>query len=156
MHDEEFPHYKIARLLNISDDSVTRYIREYEQGGLSGVLEDKYYRPTSAVEAFLSCLKCRFTLQPVHTAKEAVAVIEQLSQVRLSEDQVRRLMKRLGMKFIKTAPRPGKADPDQQLEFFNETLEPRLQEAAAGERKVFFCGCGPFCDGSLLGNDLVF
>ena len=71
--------------------------------------------------------------------------------MRLSEDQVRRLMKRLGMKFIKTAPRPGKADPDQQLEFFNETLEPRLQEAAAGERKVFFVDAAHFVMGAFLG-----
>jgi transposase len=151
MNDEEFPHFKIARLFNISEDSVSRYVREYEQSGLSGVLEDRYYKPTSSVEAFLSCLKCRFTLQPVHTAKEGMEVIEQVSGVKLSEEQVRRIMKRLGMKFIKTAPRPGKADPTKQLEFFNEQLEPRLQEAAAGERKVFFVDAAHFVMGAFLG-----
>jgi transposase len=87
----------------------------------------------------------------VHTAKEGMEVIEQVSGVKLSEEQVRRIMKRLGMKFIKTAPRPGKADPTKQLEFFNEQLEPRLQEAAAGERKVFFVDAAHFVMGAFLG-----
>jgi len=151
MNDEELPNLKISRLLNISGDSVSRYVREYEQTGLCGVLENRYYKPTSSVEAFLSCLKCRFTLQPVHTAKEGMEVIEHVSGVKLSEEQARRVMKRLGMKFIKTAPRPGKVDPTKQLEFFDEQLEPRLQEAEAAKRKVFFVDAAHFVMGAFLG-----
>jgi hypothetical protein len=116
------------------------------------VLEDRSYRPSSSLEPFRQCLKCSFAAAPVPNAKMAVQRIEQLTGIRLSESQCRRTMKRLGMSLKKSAPLPGKVDEQLQLEFFTQEMAPRLEQAAKGERKVFFVDAAHFVLGAFLGQ----
>ena len=124
---------------------------EYQQGGLERVLEDRSYRPSSSLEPFWQCLKCSFAAAPVANAKMAVQRIEQLTGIRLSESQCRRTMKRMGMSLKKSAPLPGKVDEQLQLEFYTQEMTPRLEQAAKGERKVFFVDAAHFVLGAFLG-----
>ena len=98
MHHEGAKHGFIAKVLNLHANTITNHLKEYSKGGLAGTLEDRYYRSTSSLEPFLECLKCSFRAAPVADAKQAVARIESLTGVRLSESQARRFMKGLGMK----------------------------------------------------------
>jgi hypothetical protein len=52
MHDLNVPHATIAGILNISADTVTNYLKLYETGGLSALLENRYYQPSSSVEPY--------------------------------------------------------------------------------------------------------
>ena len=115
------------------------------------MLEDRSYRPSSSLEPFWQCLKCSFAAAPVANAKMAVQRIEQLTGIRLSESQCRRTMKRLGMSLKKSAPLPGKVDEQLQLEFYTQEMTPRLEQAAKGERKVFFVDAAHFVLGAFLG-----
>lgn len=151
MHHQEVRGGVIASVLNISANTVTTYLRQYERGGLSEVLEDKAYRPSSSLEPFLDCLRCFFGARPPATTREAMAHIERLAGIRLSEEQTRRTLKKLGMSYRKCAQIPGKADPQQQFEFFTGELEPRLDEASRGVRKVFFVDAAHFVLGCFLG-----
>ena len=72
-------------------------------------------------------------MAPVASAKLAVARIEVLTGVRVSESQARRAMKQMGMKLRKTAPMPGKADNQLQFTFYQQEMIPRLQEAAQAQ-----------------------
>lgn len=89
--------------------------------------------------------------EPVATANEAAVRIEKISGIRLSETQTRRVMKRLGLRHRKVAGVPGNADPQLQLDFLNEELLPRLEEAQKGQRRVFFVDAAHFVLGSFLG-----
>ena len=151
MHHENAKHGFIAKVLNLHSNTVTNHLKEYSKGGLAGTLEDRYYRPTSSLEPFLACLKCSFLAAPVADAKQAVARIESLTGVRLSESQARRFMKGLGMKVRKACSIPGKANPQLQFEFYSTTLLPKLEEAGRGERKVFFVDAAHFVMGAFLG-----
>lgn len=151
MHDLGVPHSKIAATLNISDDTVTNYMKLYRDEGLAGVLEDRYYRPTSSVDPFLDAIKQSFAENPVSTAKEAAVQIETASGIRLSDSQARRIMVKLGMRFRKCAAIPGKADPQLQFEFLEDELLPRLEEAKKGQRRVFFVDAAHFVLGAFLG-----
>ena len=151
MHHEGASHGFIGRCLNISQPTLRTYLLEYQQGGLERVLEDRSYRPSSSLEPFRQCLKCSFAAAPVPNAKMAVQRIEQLTGIRLSESQCRRTMKRLGMSLKKSAPLPGKVDEQLQLEFFTQEMTPRLEQAAKGERKVFFVHAAHFVLGAFLG-----
>jgi hypothetical protein len=42
-----------------------------------------------------------------------------------------------------------------QQEFVDKYLKPRLEEAKAGNRAVFFCGCFTFCFVGFFGFSLV-
>jgi len=122
MHHEGAEHRFIAKVLNLHVNTITNHLKEYRKGGLPGTLQDRYYRPSSSLEPFLSCLKCSFLAAPVADAKQAVARIESLTGVRLSESQTRRFMKNLGMKIRKACSIPGKANPQLQFEFYNSEL----------------------------------
>lgn len=151
MHQQGAQHGFIGSVLRISPSTLISYLREYEEGGLPGVLEDRYYRPSSALEPFWQCLLCSFKAAPVANAKAAVARIEARTGIRLSESQCRRVMKKMGMSLKKTAPIPGKGDGQLQFAFHQRELQPRLQEASAGRRKVFFVDAAHFVLGAFLG-----
>lgn len=151
MHHEQAKSGFIANVLNIHQNTVTNYLKEYKKGGLQAILENRYYRPSSALKPFMQCIKCSFQVQPVADAKQAVARIEALSKIRLSESQARRLMKSLGMKIRKSAAIPGKANPQLQFEFYTNELLPKLEEASKGQRKVFFVDAAHFVLGAFLG-----
>lgn len=151
MHSEGAKHGFIAKCLKLHANTVTNYLKEWLDGGLVAVVEDKYYRPSSSIEPFMACLRCSFAAAPVADAKAAVARIEALTGVRLSESQARRTLHKLGMKYRKAAALPGKCDAQLQFDFYQQEMLPRLEEAAKGERKVFFADAAHFVMGAFLG-----
>ncbi len=122
----------IANTLKVTIRSVSNYIAEYHEGGLEATLEDRAYCPMSSVEPFLEKLEKSFRVSPVGSARQARRRIWNVAGIDLSLTQTRRTMKRLGMRYRKAGQVPGKADGDQQLEFLNEQLQPRLDEAGEG------------------------
>lgn len=151
MHHEGAPHGFIARCLRVSPNTLTAYLKEYRDAGIAGVLEIRYYRPSSSLEPFLRCLECSFKVAPVANAKEAVARIEALTSIKLSESQCRRTMKKMGMSLKKCGTIPAKADPQLQFEFYITELKPRLEQAARGERRVYFVDAAHFVLGAFIG-----
>ena len=151
MHHNGVKHSPIASILNISANSVTNYLKEYKDGGLAKILEDKAYRPSSSLAPFMDCLKCSFTAAPPKDVAEAMHRIHKLTGIELQETQTRNILKKLGLKYRKTGVIPGNANPQLQFEFLNEKLLPKLEEARKGERKVYFVDAAHFVLGSFLG-----
>lgn len=151
MHQQKVTNIAITRVLNISANTVTSYIKEFRDHGIAGVLEDRSYRPSSCLEPFLPCLRCSFAAHPPTDVAAAMERISKLTGIQLSEAQTRRTLHKMGMKYRNTGVIPGKADPQLQFEFFTAELSPRLEEAGKGERKVFFVDAAHFVLGSFLG-----
>ncbi len=151
MHELNVPSGNIAKFLNVSDDTITNYFKLYRDEGLKGIFENRYYQPTSQVEPFMEEIRQSLDDQPVSSAKEGAQRIKELTAVELSESQACRIMKKLGMKYRKTAGIPGKADPQLQLDFLSGELLPRLEKAQNGEGRVFFVDAAHFVHGSFLG-----
>ena len=99
----------------------------------------------------MQCIECCFRITPVQNAKDAVMRIETMTGLRLSESQVRRIMKKMGMSLRKCSSIPAKADPQLQFDFYREEMKPRLEEASRGQRKVFFVDAAHFVLGAFLG-----
>ena len=151
MHVLNVPHASIASTLNITDDTVTNYLKLYQSDGLAGLLEKRFFQPTSKVAPFFDAIKKSLADEPVASAKEGAARIKQLTDIELSETQARRIMKQLGLQYRKTASIPGGADPQLQLDFLTHELLPRLEEAQKGQRRVFFVDAAHFVLGAFLG-----
>jgi len=151
LHSLDMPHGHIAAALNISDDTVTNYLKAFLRGGVPELIENRHFRPTSSVEPFLTDITRSLTDKPVATAKEAAHRIQNIAGVQLSEDQARRIMRRVGLAYRKTAAIPGGADPQIQFVFLQEELIPRLKEAQEGSRRVFFVDAAHFVLGAFLG-----
>ena len=144
-------HGCIESCLRISAPTLASYLKEYQEGGLPMVLENRSDQPSSSLEPFWQGLLCSFTAAPVAQAKAATARIEARTGIRLSESQCRRVMQKMGLSLKKTAPVPGKLAAQRQFDFCQSALQPRRQEASEGKRKVFFVEAAPFVLGAFLG-----
>lgn len=134
----QLPHPLICRLVGISGNTLRSYLRAYQQGGLEKVKELHFSQPQSQLRAFKTTVAAYCRQPPPATFKEAAALIEKHTGIKLSAKRVGEFLKTLGLNRLKVAPIPAKADAEEQETFLKEKLHPRLQEAQAGNRAVFF------------------
>jgi len=134
-------HETIAQLAGVTARTVQRYLREYLAGGIERLKQNKYLGSPSQLHPHTQTLQEYFTKHPPATSAQAQPAIEQLTGLRRSLTQVRAFLKRLGLKRRKVGSAPGKADDpgkqQEQREFLETQLNPRLDEAERGERKIF-------------------
>ena len=144
---------EVARLAKVSVKTVGRYLKQFQQGGIEKLKENNYVGPTSELDHHSQTLKEYFEKHPPASIKQAQADIERLTGIRRCESQVGAFLKRLGMKCRKLGHVPGKADEaklQEQKDFIETKLNPVLDEAEAGKRKLFFVDAAHFVHGAYL------
>jgi transposase len=144
-------HNEISRLTGISSTTLTSYLRGYQESGIEALKTVRFYRPQSELNVHQGTLEAYFRKHPPASAKQAMATIETLTGVRRSPDRVRVFLKHLGLKCRKVGMIPAKADVEVQEAFKTTQLEPRLEEAKAGQRAVFFVDAAHFVLAPFLG-----
>jgi transposase len=144
-------HGEISRLTGISSTTLTSYLRAYQEGGIEALKTVRFYRPQSELSVHQGTLEGYFRKHPPASAKQAMATIATLTGVRRSPDRVRVFLKHLGLKCRKVGMLPAKADVDVQETFKTTELEPRLEQAKAGQRAVFFVDAAHFVLAPFLG-----
>lgn len=147
----ELPHNQIATLADVSPNSVTKYLQMYKEGGVEELRKLNYYRPQSELDDHRSTLEDYFRKNPVGSIKEAASIIKDLTGVERGETQVKKFLKSIGVKRRKVGSIPSKADPDKQKEFIDEKLQPAIDEAKSGKRKLFFVDAAHFVLAPFLG-----
>ncbi len=75
-----------------------------------------------------------------------------MTGIKRSETQVRHFLNKLGLRCRKVGMVPAKADPQEQETYVKEQIEPRLAEAQAGKRAVFFVDAAHFVWAAFLGR----
>src|SRR3954449_2969089 len=96
-------HDRIAAYADVSRRTVQRYLDQYLEGGLSRLRQGPWHQPRSALTEHRSSLVEYFAKQPVRSAKQARAIIEQRTGIRRGLSQVRRFLKDgLGLRWRKT------------------------------------------------------
>jgi len=145
------PHVLIALLAGVCENTMREYFALYQAGGIERLKEVRFYQPESELQAHASTLETHFRDNPPATVKEAMSEIEALTGLKRGETQVRQFLKKLGLRCRKVGMIPAKADPDEQATYLKEQIEPRLAEAQAGKRAVFFVDAAHFVLVSLVG-----
>lgn len=151
LKSQDLPHHQICQLAGISENTLRAYCRDYQEGGIEKLKEINFYRPKSELAAHRTTLEEHFRSHPPATIAEAIEQIEQLTGIRRSPTQVRVFLKSMGMRCLKVGCVPAKADVDEQESYKQKKLEPRLEEAKAGKRAVFFVDAAHFVMGAFLG-----
>ena len=144
-------HQDIARWCGISTNTLRRYFGQYLAGGLEQLQAKTRHCPHSALEAHRLQVEEAFRQQPPASVAEAVRRIAELTGIRRQPTQVRAFLQALGFKRLKVGSLPAKADAAQQERFLQEQLQPRLEEAKAAQRTVFFVDAAHFVYGPFLG-----
>lgn len=148
---------KAAEIAGLSRPTVQRYVAAYRTGGLDGLRRWGVRGPVSDLVAHTRAIREALTHRPVRTAAEAAEQIERLTGLKRGPTQIRKFLKtELGFRWRRTRviPCPPKMDlPDhirEQKHFLENQLQPRLDEAVAGRRHVFFVDAAHFVFGTFL------
>src|SRR4051794_31891403 len=152
------PHQQIAALAGVSLRTAQRYLDEYLQGGLKQVRRCKWRGPKAVLLQHERSVEEYFWDNPPRSAKEAARVIFEQTGVRRGLTQVRAFLKaHLGLRYRKVAaiPVPPRKTigehAQEQSRFLGKDLEPRLREARAGRRAVYFVDAAHFVWAPFLG-----
>src|SRR3954466_6827075 len=152
-----FTHEDIALLAGGSRSTVQRTLTAYLEGGLARIRQAPGRQAHSELDDHRDSLEEVFSKQPPRSTKEAAHLIEQHTGLRRGLTQVRRFMRRLGMRPLKTiaVPIPPKSSLEEhvkaQAKFLEDELEPRLEEARQGRRRLYFVDASHFVFATLLG-----
>src|SRR5262249_28879131 len=128
----------------ISKATLYRYLPEYREGGVERLKTLHFTRQDSALGHQRTTLEAHFRAQPPATVAAAAAQIEALTGINRGPTQTRQFLRKLGMKPRTLGQIPANAAPEAQEACKAEKLEPRLAEAQAGQRMVFFMDAAPF------------
>ena len=151
LKSKKLPHQALCELTGITGNTLRAYLRAYQAGGVEQLKQLNFYQPQSHLLAHSESLEKHFQANPPATIKQASHLIAAQTGLKRSPSQVRSFLLKLGLQCRKVGMIPAKADVEQQAEFLEQQLEPRLAEAQAGQRKVFFVDAAHFVLSPFLG-----
>lgn len=151
LKSQGFPHQDICCLTGISSNTLRKYLRLFQSGGVERLMQMNFYAPTSELEQHRYRLEAYFREHPPATINEAMVKIQELTELKRSPSAVGRFLTSLGMRPRKVGAIPSKADPEEQEDFRVNKLEPRLAEAKQGQRAIYFVDAAHFVFAPFLG-----
>ena len=148
---------KAAKITHVSRATVQRYVAAYRDGGLDSLRRWGVRGPVTDLSSHVEAICDSLTKSPVRTVAEASERIEQLTGIKRGPTQVRAFLKKwLGFRWrcTRAIPCPPKKELSEhiqdQKQFLDTKLQPRLDEAVAGKRHVFFVDAAHCMFGTFL------
>jgi len=99
----------ICDIIGVCDNTLRGYYKHYFEGGVEKLKEVNFYRPSSELNDFSGTIEDYFIKNPPTSILQATTIIEKLTGVKRGETQVRKFLKSLNFRFIKSCPVPAKA-----------------------------------------------
>jgi transposase len=99
---------QICKILNVTNNTLLKYFRQYADGSIERLKEIKFYRPQSDLKEFSVRLEQYFLDNPPQSIREASAKIRELTGLERKETQVRKFLKPLKFRFIKVGSVPAR------------------------------------------------
>jgi transposase len=135
-------HQAICASVGITKPTLIGYLRLYQAGGWAALTSCRFRQARSALARYEGVIAAAFARRPPATLVEASARIAELTGIERSPAQVGKVLEQFGLRRRKTGAIPGPAltaeRRAEQARFEAEVLTPRLEEAQAGRREVFF------------------
>jgi len=151
LRSENISNTQISNITGLSEPTIINYVHQYIDKGESWVTTLNFRKPKSQLQPFDEAIKEHFSKNPVSTITQACKEIEDLTGVTVKNTQMRSYLKKLDIKWRKVGSIPAKVDVEKQQQFHDEQLQPRLEEAKAGKRSVYFVDAAHFVMGAFLG-----
>jgi len=99
----------ICKILDICPNTLLEYFKQYLEGGIENLKKVNFNRPSSELEGYSGSIEAYFTAHPPSSIAEASAKIETLTGIKRGETQVRKFLKNLKFRYMKTGSVPAKA-----------------------------------------------
>lgn len=94
LKSHNLPHGLIAKLVNVSENTIREYFELFIQGGTEKLKTVDFYRPESDLVEHTTSLEAYFREHPPATIKEAQNRIEKLTGIQRGETQVAEFLKK--------------------------------------------------------------
>jgi transposase len=105
----------------VSEPTLLKYFRDYENGGVEQLKVLTFYRPQSELKPHQDTLEAYFRANPPKTLAQATAKIAELTGIHRSREQVRHFLNSMGMRCRRVGVLPAKANVEEQEEFLKKT-----------------------------------
>ena len=142
--NDGYSYDEIAKILLLDDSTIRRYYKIYRKNDLDGLLRYNY----KGKESYLSeeqqnelAKHLNDNLYP--DAKSIVEYVKETFNVSYTIKGIMPLLHKLGFVYKKTKPVPGKADPEAQDKFINETYQTIKENKGEYDRIYFMDGVHP-------------
>ena len=113
-----YSHRKIAMLLGVGINTITRCLQRYRRHGLEAICRSNYAGSNSALTLEQrNQLKIELQTNIYNTAAQVVVWVEKKFGVTYTLSGMQQLLKRLKFTWKKNRLMPSKADPEAQLQF---------------------------------------
>jgi transposase len=104
-----FSNDDICRITGVCGNTMREYLKHYAEGGIERLKEVNFYKPCSELSEYSGTIEQYFTENPPSSISEAIAKIEELIGIKRGETQVRKFLKSLKFRYIKSCSVPAKA-----------------------------------------------
>lgn len=134
-------HTQICDVCDITRATLASYLKLYIASGIEGLKQLNYQGRENEMLKRSASIEEYFTQNPPRSLKEARTKIEEITGIRRSLPQIWKYFKTIKFKYRKVHAVPGPAlSPEKQEEqenFKQEELMPRIKEAEQGTREIF-------------------
>jgi len=96
LKSKKLPQKEIARLTDLSVNTITSYVKLYQQKGLDGIEEVNFYQPKSDLVEYTRTIKEYLDKNPPSSINEAMGKIEDLTGLKRSPTQIRKYLLNIG------------------------------------------------------------
>lgn len=128
---------QVAQILLLDEVTLRRYVRQYQENGIAGLLEMRYMGGKTTLNLSQELeLKEYLRDNTKRTAKEIVDFVEKTYGVKFSVIGMTKLLHRLGFSYKKPKIVPGKADRIRQEEYLQKYLE--LKSSLSEKDQIYF------------------
>jgi len=118
----------ICKITDICDNTRRSYLRQYREDGIDRLKEVNFYRPSSELKEYSGTIEEYFTENPPTSISQASAIIEKMTGIKRGETQVRKFLKSMNFRYIKSCSVPAKALTEEKKtnneNFWKKNLNP--------------------------------
>jgi transposase len=142
--NDGYSYEEIAKILLLDDSSVRRYYEIYSERNLKGLLENNNMGRTSYLSQKLQKKLAKHLKKNIYPdAKSIIEYIKGTFNITYTPKGIVPLLHKLGFVYKKTKRVPGKADPEAQEKFINETYKEIKEIKGENDRIYFMDGVHP-------------
>lgn len=138
---------QISKLLTMSTRTVYTMKKEVKAGNAEALLYIKVGGKKGKLADIEQDVLEKINANNYSSKQEIVDMIDEEFGLKPSLSAVARLLKKLGLKRLKSGSLPAKADPQKQRSFYDNTLQPLIQKAKSGKIALFFVDASHFVMG---------
>ena len=146
-----FPRQECAQILGLSANTITTYIRLYNEGGLARLRQLNYRKPTSILEDFKEQIQSDIEQIKPSCIRQIRQLIIDKYGINRSLERVRVFLHRCGIRYRKLNPCPGPKDIDKWLskqeEFLENITKPLIDKSLTKQIDLLFMDAAHFVQG---------